>query len=126
MAKIMLCDDSSTILLFLERKLRDGGHQIVGKAKDGEEGIRVYNESRPDVLILDVTMPNKDGRECLKAVIASHPSAKVIMLTALLDKAIENECLGMGAKALVSKSSIQNENFSKDLCALIDKVVKVS
>jgi two-component system chemotaxis response regulator CheY len=126
MAKIMLCDDSSTILMVLERKLREGGHEVVGKAKDGEEGVAVYEDTRPELLILDVTMPNKDGRECLKAIMTNHPTAKVIMLTALLDKGVVDECMSVGAKAFLSKSDMPNENFGKDLCALVDKIIKAA
>jgi len=126
MAKIMLCDDSGTILLMLERKLKEFGHDVVGKAKDGDEGVTVYNKLKPDLLILDVTMPNKDGRECLKEIITHHPSAKIIMLTALLEKTVVDECMSIGAKAFVSKSNMKDATFMSDLQNLITQVLKVA
>jgi two-component system chemotaxis response regulator CheY len=122
MAKVMLCDDSPTILALLERKLKESGHEVVAKARDGEQGTLIYDQSRPDVLILDVTMPNKDGRECLRDIMARQHFAKVIMLTALKDEAIVHECMGYGAKAFLSKSNIQDASFGQDLSSLITKV----
>lgn len=124
MAKIMLCDDSATILMFLEKRLKDQGHNIVAKAKDGEEGARTYRAVKPEVMLLDVTMPNRDGRDCLKEILAEDPKAKVIMLSALLDQKVIDECMAAGAKGFISKSTIQSPTFVSDLCAAIDKVVK--
>jgi len=126
MAKIMLCDDSRTIVMILERKLNELGHQVIAKAKDGEEGVTAFESARPEILILDVTMPNKDGRECLKEILQKHPSAKIIMLSALNEKNVMDECISAGAKAFLSKSNIQNETFAQDLNELITKVMKAA
>jgi two-component system chemotaxis response regulator CheY len=127
MAKIMICDDSKTILNILEKKLTAAGHQVVGKAKDGDEGFSVYAQTKPDLAILDVTMPNKDGRECLEAIMKLNSSAKVIMLSALHDENVINNCLGVGAKAFVSKDKLyKEEDFKQEILKVIDRILNAA
>lgn len=127
MPKIMLCDDSKTILKILEKKLSDAGYQIVGSAKDGEEGAKVFSETKPDLTLLDVTMPNRDGRDCLKDILQINPAAKVIMISALQEESIIKECLAAGAKAFITKSKIYDESdFKKEILAVIESVLKAA
>jgi two-component system chemotaxis response regulator CheY len=125
MARIVICDDSKSALTFFDRKLREAGHEVVGKAQDGEEGIRVFAEAKPDLILLDVTMPNKDGRECLESILKTTPNAKVIMISAVKDDGVVRECLKSGAKSFISKSNIYGEEeFEKEVLAIIDQVLK--
>jgi two-component system chemotaxis response regulator CheY len=127
MAKIMICDDSKTILMVLEKKLTEAGHQVIGKAKDGEEGVQVYTKTRPDLTILDVTMPNKDGRECLASIMKLNSAAKVIMLSALQDDAIIKECFATGAKAFIKKDKLyKDEDFKQEFLKTIENVLKAA
>jgi two-component system, chemotaxis family, chemotaxis protein CheY len=128
MAKIMLCDDSSTILTLLGRKLTDAGHQIVGKAKDGNEGLALFSQTTPELTLLDVTMPNRDGRDCLKGILGLNPTAKVIMISALKDDSVVQECLSSGAKAFISKSTLycKDDEFKKTVLSVIDSVLKAA
>jgi two-component system chemotaxis response regulator CheY len=127
MAKIMLCDDSKTMLLIFEKKLKDAGHEIVGKAADGEEGIKLYNEKRPELTLLDITMPNKDGREALQGILKINTAAKVIMVSALKEEEVINECLKNGAKAFISKNEvIKDEDFKREVLSVIEKVLKTA
>lgn len=120
----MICDDSPTILKLLEAKLKAAGHEIVGVARDGEEGIKVYSESKPDIAILDITMPNKDGRECLAGILAAHPSAKIIMVSAIKDEAVVKACLEDGAKAFTSKSQLLSpDEFKVNILDVIDMIL---
>lgn len=124
MAKIVLCDDSNTILLLLAKQLQDAGHTISGKAMDGNEGLRVFLETKPDVILLDVTMPNKDGTECLKDILDHDPNAKVIMVSALKEQSVAKECTEQGAKAFISKENILNKDaFKRDVLSVIERVV---
>lgn len=123
----MICDDSPTILRLLESKLKAAGHEIVGMAKDGEEGIRVYSETKPDIAILDITMPNKDGRECLAAIIETYPSARVIMVSAIQDEAVIKACLEAGAMAFSSKAQLlKEEEFKINILDVIDQILKLT
>ncbi|MFZ3229221.1 MAG: response regulator [Pseudobdellovibrio sp.] len=125
MHNILLCDDSNMILTLLDKRLRDAGFNIVGKAKDGDECIKLYNEIKPDLLLLDITMPNKDGRECLSDLIKSSPLAKIIMISALADQAIHDECINLGAKAFISKSNLSTpDDFEKKVLTIIRNVLK--
>lgn len=127
MARIMLCDDSGTILKVLGQKLSSAGHEIVGTAMDGNEGLKVYSETSPDLTLLDVTMPNRDGRDCLKDILKLNPSAKVIMVSALKEDSIVNECFTIGAKAFISKSKIYDETeFKTKILSTIESVLKAA
>jgi two-component system chemotaxis response regulator CheY len=127
MARIVLCDDSRTILTLFGAKLQAAGHSVVGKASDGEQGVKMYEATRPDLVLLDITMPNKDGRECLADIIKSDPSAKVIMISALRDDAVVAECLKLGAKGFISKNQVYDDaNFEKGVLSMIDSVLKAA
>lgn len=127
MAKIMLCDDSGTILALLNRRLTTAGHEIVGQAKDGDEGLKLFSQMAPEVTLLDVTMPNLDGRECLKGILKINPSAKVIMISGLREESVISECLHEGAKAFISKCSLYNlDAFNNQVLAVIDRIVKAA
>lgn len=127
MAKIVLCDDSKVILMLLNQKLQQAGHEIVGKGSDGCEGVKLYEEKRPDLVLLDITMPNKDGRECLAEILKINSNAKVVMISAIKDGNVVNECLRIGAKGFISKGSLHNEEvFKKDVLEEIEKVLKAA
>jgi two-component system, chemotaxis family, chemotaxis protein CheY len=127
MAKILICDDSRATLSFFERKLKEAGHEIAGKAMDGEQGLKAFLETKPDVTLLDVTMPNKDGRECLESILSVNPHAKVIMVSAVKDDAVVKECLKAGAKTFISKAAIYNdEEFKKSVVLVIDELLKAA
>lgn len=127
MVKVLLCDDSSVILTVMKKRMVDMGFEVVGAGKDGNEGFLLFKEKNPDLVMLDVTMPNRDGRECLKDIMNSNPSAKVIMVSALSDQKVMSECLKLGAKEFISKNSIFNEDEFKSLVTpKIQSIVKVA
>lgn len=124
MARIVLCDDSRSALSFFERKLKEAGHEIVGKGRDGNEGFKDFKESKPDLMLLDVTMPNRDGRECLEDILRFDPSATIIMVSAIRETAVANECFAQGAKAFISKANIQEDDvFKREVLSVIDEVL---
>lgn len=122
MAKILLCDDNKSVLKLLETKLKELGHEVVALARDGEECIRLYQDLRPDLLLLDLTMPNMDGREVLSEIIALDQLAKVIMVSAIVNADIQGECLKIGAKQFLSKSELSNIEIFK---MKIDQVMSI-
>src|SRR5690348_11233554 len=109
MAGILLCDDSKIILALLERKLKKSGFEIVGMAEDGDACLKLFRDTRPDLVLLDITMPNKDGRECLVDIIKIDPSAKVIMVSALQDKEVVESCMKSGAQGFISKAHLSRD-----------------
>ncbi len=105
MKKILVVDDSRTIQTLVSKCIASLGAEIVGVADDGEDGFEKYKELHPDLVLLDITMPNKDGRECLKDILQEDPKATVIMLSALNSQEVIQDCIKIGAKAFLNKPS---------------------
>lgn len=103
MASIMIADDSDAIRLVLKDILSIGDHTILGEAKDGAEAVTVFSQLNPDLLLLDLAMPKKDGLTVVKEIIAQHPTAKIILITASDDQKIIQACLDSGATSYISK-----------------------
>jgi len=103
MARIMIADDSGAIRMVLKDILDVGNHQLVAEAKDGVEAVEKFNETKPDLILLDYAMPRKDGRTALKEILTNDPKAKVIMLTASDNLNTINECMKIGSAAFVLK-----------------------
>jgi two-component system chemotaxis response regulator CheY len=82
MARILLVDDAEYANDLMKLILQAGGHEIVGTAHDGYEGIEEYRQSNPDLVILDVIMPRMGGAECLKGIMDIDPGAKVLIISA--------------------------------------------
>jgi two-component system chemotaxis response regulator CheY len=103
MAKILIVDDSKTSRKFLKTMLEEAGHEIVGEALDGAEGVRKYKELKPDLVTMDITMPILDGIEAVKVIVEEDPAAKVIMVTAAGQKSNMVEALKSGAADFIQK-----------------------
>jgi len=103
MASILVADDSDAIRLVLKDILELGQHSVAGEATDGQDAIEKYSKLKPDLLLLDLAMPKKDGLTVVKEIIAEHSTAKIILITAADDQKIINQCLTAGAKAYISK-----------------------
>lgn len=103
MKKVLIIDDSSTIRKLVSKCVTTVGGEIVGQAEDGEEGLEKFRELSPDIVLLDVTMPNKDGRQCLREILQYNPDAFVIMLSSINSQDVVSECLDIGAKAFLNK-----------------------
>lgn len=99
----MIADDSDAIRLVLKDILTIGDHDIVGEAKDGAETVELFSQLHPDLLLLDLAMPKKDGLVVVKEIIAQNPSAKIILITASDDQKIIQQCLDSGAFSFISK-----------------------
>ena len=85
MKKLLIVDDTLFIRETIKRMLDevDVDIEIVGEADNGEDAIRLYREKRPDLVTMDITMPNKNGLEATKEICAEFPDAKIIMVTAV-------------------------------------------
>ncbi|MEM3064306.1 MAG: response regulator [Candidatus Nitrosotenuis sp.] len=120
MARVMIADDSDAIRLVLQDILSIGDHQIVAEAVNGEEAVKKFSETMPDVLLLDLAMPKKDGLTVLKEIISKHPSAKVVLITASDNQNIINECLKVGASSFISKP-FDFDHVLKTINEIVDK-----
>lgn len=103
MARIMLADDSEAIRQVLRDILSIGNHQIAGETMDGDETIEKFDEYRPDLLLLDLSMPKKDGLTVTQEIIEKHPDAKIIVITASDNQEVIKDCIEAGASAHISK-----------------------
>lgn len=103
MAKIMIADDSDAIRLVLSDILTIGEHEVVGEAKDGSDAVEKYSEINPDVLLLDLAMPKKDGLTVVQEIMKNHSNAKIILITASDNQKVIHDCLNAGASAYISK-----------------------
>lgn len=103
MAKILIVDDSLISRKKLRQILESAGHEIAGEACDGDEAFKKYEELQPDLVTMDITMPNVDGITVLKMIMEAHPDAKVVMITALGKGGKILEALNAGAKNYITK-----------------------
>jgi two-component system chemotaxis response regulator CheY len=102
MSKVMVTDDSLFIRNKLAKLLASHGYETV-LAGDGVEAVRTYCEVRPDVVIMDITMPRKNGLEALAEILRLDPRALVIILTALDQKSVAATAIMTGAKDFLTK-----------------------
>jgi len=103
MAKVLIADDSDAIRLVLKDILSIGEHDVIAESIDGEESVSMYEEIKPDLILLDLAMPKKDGLTVVKEIIQFDPNAKIILITASDDQKIIKECLSNGASSYISK-----------------------
>tara|TARA_B110000483_G_C18135415_1_gene519288 strand:- start:792 stop:1172 length:381 start_codon:yes stop_codon:yes gene_type:complete len=103
MANVVVVDDSEYMVNVLKQFLQSIGHQVVGFGLDGNEGYNLYRKHSPDLMILDLTMPNRHGRECLFDVLDWDPDAKVLIVSTVKNEMTILECLERGAKGFVEK-----------------------
>jgi two-component system chemotaxis response regulator CheY len=102
-AKILVCDDSAFMRMMLKKVLVENGHEIVGEAGDGMEAVQLYRRYNPDVATMDITMPKMDGIEAVKHIHEEYPLARIIMVTALGQRAIITDALKAGAVDFIVK-----------------------
>jgi len=103
MARILVVDDAAFMRKLLGDALTKGGHSIVGEATNGEEAVVRFTELRPDVVTLDITMPQKDGLTALKEILTLDPSARIVMCSALGQESKVLQAIKTGAKDFVVK-----------------------
>ncbi len=119
--RILVVDDSKTLQAIIKRTLQNSNFEIVGCANDGQEGLELFKKLTPAVVLLDVTMPNMSGKECLAEIMAIAPQTMVIMISGLSDPNVEEDCLKYGARAFISKSEITNlDLFSKKIISTLE------
>ena len=103
MAKILIADDSDAIRLVLKDILSIGDHEVLAEAIDGAEAVDFYQKYNPQILLLDLAMPKKDGFTVVQEVMKYDPNAKIILITASDDQKVIGQCLEHGASSYISK-----------------------
>ena len=82
-ARILIAEDSAHMRMILKEMLLRHGYQVAGEAENGKEAVEQYDRLKPDIVTLDLSLPEMSGIEALKAIKAKHPKAKVVMISAL-------------------------------------------
>ncbi len=103
MARILLVDDASFMKLVEKEILEKNGHTIIAEAANGQEAIERYDEHKPDVVIMDIKMPEVNGIEALLKIKENDPEARVIMVSALGEPRFIKKAIELGAADFVVK-----------------------
>jgi two-component system, chemotaxis family, chemotaxis protein CheY len=102
-ATVLLCDDSRALRMVTSELLIDHGYRVAGEAGNGDEAVAQYKALKPDVVLLDLIMPGRDGRQALQDILAYDAQARVVILSSLGSEQDIEECLAMGAKSYLQK-----------------------
>ena len=103
MGGILVVDDAAFMRKMVKEALATAGHEVVGEAGNGVDAVARYHELKPDLMTLDITMPEKDGLAALADIMGSDPSARVVMCSALGQETKVVQALKLGAKDFVVK-----------------------
>ena len=104
MAKnILICDDAAFMRMMIKDILTKNGYNVAGEAENGVKAVEKYNELKPDLVLMDITMPEMDGIQALKKIKEADSSALVIMCSAMGQQAMVIESIQAGAKDFIVK-----------------------
>ena len=103
MAKILIVDDAAFMRMMIKDILSKNGYEVAGEAENGAIAVSKYAELKPDLVLMDITMPEKDGIQALKDIKASDSGAKVIMCSAMGQQAMVIEAIQSGARDFIVK-----------------------
>ena len=118
---VLLVDDEIAYIKLIEKVVERLGLEVVGEASDGEEAVDLYRKLQPDLLLLDVNMPVKNGQDALKEICGEFPGAFVIMMTAQREPQLISDCLVLGAADYVPKDR-GLENISQAIVEIWERV----
>lgn len=103
MKRVLIVDDAAFMRLSLKTMLEKNGYEVIGEAENGMIGVSKYKSLQPDLVTMDITMPEMDGIQALKAIRAEDPQAKIIMITAIGQEPMVREAVMSGAKGFIVK-----------------------
>lgn len=103
MNKVLIVDDAAFMRVSLKTLLENHGFQIVGEAENGNTAIQKYIECKPDIVTMDITMPECNGVEALKEIMKLDPNATVVMISAMGQERMVKEAVISGAKTFILK-----------------------
>ena len=119
MAKVLIVDDAAFMRMTIKKMLEAHGHSVIAEAENGVEAVKKSLEYNPDVILLDITMPEMNGVDALKKIKEMNPNAKVIICSAMGQQAMVAQAIQYGAKDFIVKP------FEEDrLIAAVERVMK--
>ncbi|WP_313341565.1 response regulator [Sedimentibacter sp.] len=101
--KIMIVDDAAFMRMMIKDTLLKNGYDDIIEASDGEIAVQSYKTEKPDLILMDITMPNKNGLEALKEIKEMDPNAKIVMCSAMGQESMVVEAIRSGAKDFIVK-----------------------
>ncbi len=120
MAKILLADDAAFMRKVISDTLSKNGYTDLYEAVDGADAVEKFDEVKPDLVILDITMPNLDGLGALKAIRAKDGNANVVMCSAMGQEAMVMDAIQSGAKDFIVKP-FKPDRLMKTVTTLLSK-----
>ncbi|HEV2269867.1 MAG TPA: response regulator [Steroidobacteraceae bacterium] len=101
--KLLIVDDSNIMRRRIERSQQFEDLQVVGTAGNGVEALELFRKTDPDVVTMDLTMPQMDGIECISKIVQLKPAVRILVISALADKATAVEAMERGANGFLNK-----------------------
>jgi len=103
MARVLIADDASFMRQMIREIIEPEGHEVVGEATNGIEAVDLYNELSPELVTMDIVMPKRSGIDAVKSILEQHPTACIVMCSALGQETLVMEALQAGAKDFIVK-----------------------
>lgn len=101
--RVLLCDDALFMRTMLRGIVTQAGYEVVGEAENGKAALEKYIELRPDIVVMDMVMPEMSGVDAVRAILHFDPRARVVMCSAMGQQALVTDALAAGARGFITK-----------------------
>ena len=101
--RVLLCDDALFMRTMLRGIVTQAGYEVVGEAENGRTALEKYIELRPDIVVMDMVMPEMSGVDAVRAILHFDPRARVVMCSAMGQQALVTDALAAGARGFITK-----------------------